>query len=222
MILDNSHNQQQNLGQLTFRILLNKAIWWKEKLDLSCGKLRQVVEMYWSMFVVISHMHCSPRIKTTLHDRRLTSPPSWGQLSIQIDCRCPFLLLSSVHAALWLQCHGALPWTLLTPPDLWLTTSVTFQPVENTAHPCAVNYCTALRRFSHFIPSSMYYHQADIEAAVARVKRSVHVCNKMRKKLGVMGSLTKTNYDEYTEGKNTYLYLCRASWRPVFWGGVSP
>ena len=26
MILDNSHNQQQNLGQLTFRILLNKAI----------------------------------------------------------------------------------------------------------------------------------------------------------------------------------------------------
>ena len=52
------------------------------------------------------------------------------------------------------------------------------------------------------------YTQADIDAAVAAVKKSVQVCNKQRRKPGVMESLSKTNYNDFTEGRKILYIYC--------------
>ena len=50
--------------------------------------------------------------------------------------------------------------------------------------------------------------QADIENAIEAIKKSVIMCNKLRKKTSIMSSITKmnskVNYDEFTEGMCLY------------------
>lgn len=62
---------------------------------------------------------------------------------------------------------------------------------------------------NHYVSQfpTRYSFQADIEAAVKAVKRSVQVCNQQRKKTGVIQTLTGTNYQELTEGWSAFKFF---------------